>query len=94
VRVPGPIPGSAAPSAPNTPTAPIPDRVVAGAGDSLWEIAALAVARARGLPRPSLADADVAAYWVVVCDANRDQLASGDVDLLLPGETVVLPPVT
>ncbi len=84
-----------APPAPPAPPAPaLPDRVVAGAGDSLWEIAAQALARARGAPRPSLPDADIAPYWVAVCEANRDRLASGDVDLLLPGETVLLPPVS
>jgi hypothetical protein len=87
-----PVPAAPAPTAPTS--AILPDRVVAGPGDSLWEIAAQAVALVRGVPRPSLPDADVAAYWVEVCDANRDRLASGDVDVLFAGETVLLPPLS
>ena len=64
------------------------------AGDNLWEIAARVVANARGLPRAALSDADVSAYWAALCDANRATLASGDVNVVYPGESLVLPPVS
>jgi nucleoid-associated protein YgaU len=35
----------------------------------------------------------VAAYWAKVKEANRHRLASGDPDLIEPGEIIVLPPV-
>jgi hypothetical protein len=54
------------------------------AGDNLWSIAAAHVGATRA--------ADVAPYWRRVVDANRTTLRSGDPNLILPGELVVLPP--
>ena len=63
-------------------------------GDNLWEVAArhLAVTTARA--RGDVGDGEIAPYWLRVCDANRDRLASGDPNLVFPGERVVLPPVS
>jgi hypothetical protein len=65
------------------------------AGDNLWDLAAARLTRlaqvdGRGPDR--LGERDVARYWQLVCDANRARLRSGDVDLVFPGEVVVLPP--
>lgn len=60
-------------------------------GDHLWGIARRAVGAARGVPIDGLTDDDVAPYWRRVVDVNRDRLRSGDPDLVLPGETVLLP---
>jgi resuscitation-promoting factor RpfA len=52
-------------------------------GDSLWTIAAGHVAPGR----------QVAPYWLEVVEANRVAIASGDPDLIHPGESVTLPPI-
>ena len=51
----------------------------------------LVFARFNGLRRN---DEEIARYWRTVCDANRDTLRSGNVDLVYPGEIVTLPPFT
>jgi hypothetical protein len=63
------------------------------AGESLWTIAEdhLAETAGGGAGQPTLRE--VAAYWLRVIEANRDQLASGDPDLIYPGERIALPPV-
>jgi hypothetical protein len=66
---------------------------VVAAGDNLWELSARHLARASARARTDLSEAEIAAYWVRVCDANRDRLASGDLNLVFPGERVVLPPL-
>lgn len=58
-------------------------------GDNLWLISERALAGALGRP-PS--EREVASYWRLVIDENRDRLRSGDPDLIYPGEVVVLPP--
>jgi hypothetical protein len=67
--------------------------VIVVPGDDLWSLSADALARATGHARGTLDDDEVARYWVAVCDANRPTLRSGDVNLIYPGEVVVLPPV-
>ncbi|MBM3660320.1 MAG: hypothetical protein FJW95_12580 [Actinobacteria bacterium] len=57
-------------------------------GEHLWSIAE-AVVHARGDDDP----AAVERYWRMLCDANRERVASGDVDVLAVGEDVDLPPV-
>jgi len=58
-------------------------------GDSFWTIAEDAVAQRLGHP-PT--DAEVAAVWVRVLDANADRLVEpGNFDLILPGQAVLLP---
>ncbi len=89
------------PVAPPPLSAPLPPSAVVGTvqivvvveGDNLWSLSADAVARATGRPRGALDDDEIAPYWVTVCDANRPTLRSGDVNLIYPGEVVVLPPV-
>jgi LysM domain len=61
-------------------------------GDSLWTIARDHLAAAgKGSGEPS--NRQVAEYWAKVKAANRHRLASGDPDLIEPGEIIVLPPV-
>ncbi|MEX0698532.1 MAG: hypothetical protein WD895_06150 [Acidimicrobiia bacterium] len=65
-----------------------PVTVVVEKGDHLWSISADHLEE--GLTRlPS--DSEITPYWRDVIEANRDQLRSGDPDLIYPGETVVLP---
>jgi len=64
----------------------------AARGDSLWTIARdhlAAVGKGSGEP----SNRQVADYWAKVKEANRHRLASGDSDLIEPGEIIVLPPV-
>jgi nucleoid-associated protein YgaU len=56
-------------------------------GDNLWDIAAGQLA---AHPDHTLT---VREYWLLVIDANRDRLRSGDPDLIFPGETIMLPPL-
>lgn len=85
-----PTPAPLAPSAPSgPPTAPVADRHVVRPGDSLWTIAR---DRLQGLGLAT-DDGAVGRYWRMLCDANRDGLTSGDVDLVYPGEPVDLPPI-
>jgi Tfp pilus assembly protein FimV len=57
-------------------------------GESLWSVAVDALA-ARGIDDPVVVDR----YWRALCDLNRDRLASGDPDRVMPGEGLDLPPV-
>lgn len=66
-------------------------RWVVEPGDHLWSIAARTVAEHRGVPVRDLAPRQIAPYWVRVVAANRDRLPSDDVDLVYPGDVVVLP---
>ncbi|HEY3187137.1 MAG TPA: hypothetical protein VGJ70_06665 [Solirubrobacteraceae bacterium] len=91
-----PVPASA--TATTTATAPAPapaaERTVAVApGDSLWELAARQIGESTGRSRADVADPEIAPYWATVCDRNRTTLASGDPNLVFPGDLVVLPPV-
>jgi hypothetical protein len=81
-----------APSAPLPPPPPTRDDVVVLDGDNLWELAARHLAVTSARTRTEVSDAEVAPYWGAVCDANRDRLSSGDVNLVFPGERVILPP--
>lgn len=100
---PSTTPAAATPSPPAPAAGPeheqvaLPDArvrsVVVRPGDNLWGLAAEALAAATGRPRATLGDAEIAPYWRTVCDANRASLRSGDVNLIYPGERVVLPPV-
>lgn len=54
-------------------------------GDNLWRIAAAHLA---DFPQAPI---DLRAYWLMVIEANRDHLRSGDPDLIYPGESIVLP---
>jgi len=65
-----------------------PATVVVEKGDHLWSISADHLQERLTHP-PSASE--ITPYWRDVIDANRDQLRSGDPDLIYPGETVVLP---
>jgi hypothetical protein len=78
-----------APAAPDTAD---DDDVVVVEGDNLWTIAAARIARTSGRSPADIPDAEVAPYWIRVCDENRARLASGDPNLIVPGERIVLPP--
>ncbi len=69
-----------------------PTTVVVEPGDNLWDLSAAALARATGRERAALGGDEIARYWNVVCNANRATVASGDVNLIYPGEVLVLPP--
>ena len=56
-------------------------------GDSMWSVAKAEIEQR--LQRTAT-DAEVGEHWVHVVDANRN-VASGDVDLIYPGETLVMP---
>lgn len=100
---PGPAPSAPAPAAAGVPEAPgpaaPPPAPAASAppahtvvrGDSLWSIAAAHLASSTGREVGAIPVAELALYWVRVCDANRANLRSGDLDLIYPGEVVTLP---
>jgi hypothetical protein len=94
----------AASPAPATPPTPEPapaavdppaarSTVTVAPGDNLWVLAAREIARVTGRAPDVVPDDEVAPYWVLLCDTNRARLASGDPNLVFPGEQVVLPPV-
>jgi hypothetical protein len=91
---PASLPAAAPSSTRSTTTAAQPQEVVIAAGDNLWEVAARQLAMLTGRSRADIADADIARYWIEVCEANRAQLRSGDPNLIFPGERVVLPPIS
>jgi len=59
------------------------------AGEHLWAIAEAVVAAQGRADEPGA----VEHYWRMLCDANRTHLASGDPNLVAPGEDLDLPPV-
>jgi hypothetical protein len=94
---PGPPPQTTSeaspPALPTTSHTPEPSFVVVVPGDNLWSLSADALARATGRAHHVLTDDEIARYWIAVCNANRGALRSGDVNLIYPGEVVLLPPV-
>ncbi len=71
------------------PPSPTDGHVVAS-GENLWSIAAARVEFSYHAP----SETEIAIYWLSLIEANRHVLASGDPDLIYPGERLVLPPVT
>jgi hypothetical protein len=57
-------------------------------GDHLW---ALAEARVNGLLGRRAFDHEIAPYWRIVVDENRSSIRSGDPDVIMPGERIMLP---
>ena len=74
------------------PVAPVPatdaDVWLVEAGDSCWHIAAEVLAERHGAPAD---DAAVERYWRRLVAANGSRFVTGDPDLLLPGQQLVLP---
>jgi hypothetical protein len=89
--VPAPAPG--APPATSAPAAAAPPAHIVATGESLWHIAGAHLAATTGRDRAAVPLAEVAAYWVRVCDANQGTIRSGNLDLIYPGEVVQLPPL-
>ncbi len=79
------------PAAPSPPPGGMEVQVVVAPGDDLWALAAGRLAATRGIAPADVADAEIAPYWVAVCERNRAALASGDPNLIFPGEVVTLP---
>ncbi len=87
------VPDGATPTPPPAPAASaLPLHTVVD-GDNLWSIAAAHLASTTGRDVASIPVAELALYWVRVCDANAPTLASGDLDVIYPGELIALPPV-
>ena len=63
--------------------------VVVEPGDHLWKISAAHIDSLLG--RPAQPE-EVTPYWLAVIEINRDQIQSGDPDLIYPGELITLPP--
>jgi nucleoid-associated protein YgaU len=77
---------------PSPPLVALEESYTVSAGDSFWSIAAQRVRIATGLA-PS--DAEVARYWRVLIEANRDHLVvPGEPDLIHPGQIFTLPPLS
>ncbi len=76
------------PVAPDAPSIGIESETthVVEPGDSLWRVARLVLER-RGLPA---AGHDVATYWPVLYEANREVIGA-DPNLIHPGQVLVLP---
>jgi len=94
------LPAASSPAPPTTEPAPAPPvtakvetEIVVASGDNLWDLAARQLAATWSRPRTALADDEIARYWVQVCDRNRATLASGDPNLISPGERITLPAV-
>lgn len=60
------------------------ETVVVAPGDHFWKISARRLAETDP-------EAPVGPYWRRVVEANRDNIRSGDPDLIYPGEVVELP---
>ncbi len=93
---PAPLPTAAAPTpAPTATPTPAPGavpQVIVAPGDNLWELTAAYLARSSNRTRDGITDAEIAPYWVAVCEQNRATLRSGDPDRIYPGEVVTFPP--
>ncbi|MFI5053890.1 MAG: hypothetical protein ACHQDE_05965 [Acidimicrobiia bacterium] len=72
---------------------PSPPTIVVELGDNLWDLSAAQLALSTGRARADLTDSEIAPYWAEVCERNRAGLASGDPNLVYPGERITLPPV-
>jgi hypothetical protein len=62
-------------------------------GDNLWTIAKRRLEEAPGAGAREPTDREVADYWAQVKKVNRDELPSGDPDVIAPGDQILLPPV-
>ncbi len=91
------VPTTATTATPAPVPAPVPaptpepeEHHIVRRGENLWQVAELALEVRLGRP---VTDAEIAPYWRAVIDENRSSLQSGDVDLVFPGERIVLPAI-
>lgn len=82
---PAEAPGEPAPADPAAPGPTPAGTHTVAPGDNLWAITA-------GALGGTATNADIHPRWLEVVAANRDRLASGDPDLIYPGEQLLLPP--
>ena len=68
-----------------------PRRYTVMPGDNMWTITAAYLADELDT-RPT--NAQIGAVWRTVMDLNRNSIRSGNVDLIFPGEQLILPPVS
>jgi nucleoid-associated protein YgaU len=86
-RLPPPVPATV----PVAVRGAVGEEWVVGLGDSFWSIAEESLAEATPGEPPD--DAAITRYWRRIVQANRDRLADpANPDLLLPGQTIVVPP--
>jgi len=89
---PPPVPALPVSAADTTAGTAAPPEWTVQAGDHLWHIAAVTLEQAHGRP---VTDDEIAGYWRELIDANHDRLLAADnPDLIIPGQTFVLPAVT
>ena len=62
--------------------------VVVEPGDHLWKISE---SHLEGILERPAELREIVQYWLAVIEANRGRLASGDPDLIYPGEVITLP---
>lgn len=63
-------------------------------GDNLWSISKKHLAEAQGVDASTLSDHDVAKYWLKVIEVNKDNLRSGNPNLIYPDEQITLPDIS
>lgn len=73
------------------PSAPATSVYVVRTGDNLWTIAAHHLAKREEVPAAQISVADVAGFWRELVELNASSLASGDPNVIFPGETIALP---
>ena len=67
------------------------DLWVVECGESFWSIARETLLDTR--PQEDLTDQQIATYWRVLIEANKERLVEpGNPDLILPGQELILPP--
>ena len=87
-QIPIPEAGEPEPAAPLTAVANQPTEVVVKSGDHLWSLAEQRLTQVRG---QGVSDTEIALYWLKVIETNLSRIRSGDPDLIVPGEILLLP---
>lgn len=67
-----------------------PTEVVVKSGDHMWSLAEQRLIQVRDR---EVSDTEIAPYWLQVIGVNLSRIRSGDPDLILPGEILILPVV-
>jgi len=87
-QIPFPEVGVPDPAAPQATVANEPTEVVVRSGDHLWSLAERRLTQVRG---QEVSDTEIALYWLKVIETNLSRIRSGDPDLIVPGEILLLP---